>query len=215
MDAIDFKKLKELGIRHIVFDKDNTLTFVHERQYMTRGLGEMVVEVVELFGKGNVAILSNSIGSKDDAVNDEAKVCEETLGLPVIRHKHKKPNVLDEILNHFGNMECEPGRIAVIGDRILSDVIMGNQFGFFTIYVYPTNEMIRRENIVVRTARLIEDNLIPKVVPASAPNDHFLIARKDIASIIRKDLPKRPEAYDFLDPASEQIEKDVDEIKKK
>jgi len=126
LDAIDFKKLKELGIRHIVFDKDNTLTFVHERQYMTRGLGEMVVEVVELFGKGNVAILSNSIGSKDDAVNDEAKVCEETLGLPVIRHKHKKPNVLTEILNHFGNMECEPGRIAVIGDRILSDVIMGN-----------------------------------------------------------------------------------------
>merc|ERR1711957_660778 len=94
------------------------------------------------------------------------------------------PNVLTEIINHF---DATPGRIAVIGDRILSDVLMGNEHGFFTIYVYPSSEMVSRENFVVRTARLIEDKVIPKVVPKTAPNDHILISRADVASIIKKE----------------------------
>ena len=36
LHAIDFARLKELGIRHIVFDKDNTLTFPYERGYMNQ-----------------------------------------------------------------------------------------------------------------------------------------------------------------------------------
>jgi phosphatidylglycerophosphatase GEP4 len=44
-----------------------------------------------------VAILSNSIGSCDDVGWDEAKIVEEKLQIPVIRHQRKKPGCLQEV----------------------------------------------------------------------------------------------------------------------
>ena len=52
---------------------------------------------------GKVAILSNTAGSMDDEFFTEAKAIEQTLGLPVILHKSKKPKVFDEIVKHFSS----------------------------------------------------------------------------------------------------------------
>ena len=38
-------------------------------------------------------------------------------------------------MDHF--RQIEEHKIAIVGDRILSDVVMGNHHGFFTIYVDP------------------------------------------------------------------------------
>ena len=59
------------------------------------------------------------------------------MGIKVIRHKRKKPAVREDILNHFEAREEH--LVAVVGDRILSDIVMGNNFGMFTIYVDPLN----------------------------------------------------------------------------
>ena len=47
----------------------------------------------EVFTIRNMAVLSNSVGSKDDLNYEEAKIVEKTLGLPVIRHVKKNPAV--------------------------------------------------------------------------------------------------------------------------
>ena len=44
-----------------------------------------------------MAILSNSIGSSDDRAYAGALAVERTFGLPVIRHKNKKPQCLEEV----------------------------------------------------------------------------------------------------------------------
>ena len=96
---INYRKLHELGIRHIIFDKDNTLTAPYARRYFNEEIeGAMLRDCKVVFGRENVAILSNSAGSKDDPGHKEAKVIEETLGLPVIRHKLKKPAVHSDIM---------------------------------------------------------------------------------------------------------------------
>jgi predicted HAD superfamily phosphohydrolase YqeG len=53
--------------------------------------------------------------------------------------------------------------VVVVGDRILSDVVMGNHYGMFTIYVDPLN--LSHENFVVRFVRCFENRIVPWITP--------------------------------------------------
>ena len=108
-----------------------------------------------------MAIISNSVGSTDDKEGKEAEVVEKTLGLPVIRHERKKPAVRDDILDHFDTKDAE--KIAVVGDRILSDVVMGNSHGMFSIYVEPFDT--KDENFMVKMVREFENRALPHITP--------------------------------------------------
>lgn len=61
----------------------------------------LVDAAFSLNGIKNIALLSNSVGSSDDIDYSEAIIIEQTLGLSVIKHQNKKPNVLKEITTHF------------------------------------------------------------------------------------------------------------------
>jgi hypothetical protein len=55
-----------------------------------------------VFGKGGLAIYSNSAGSSDDKDFLEASSLDLSLGLKVIRHGTKKPNLeMKKLLSHF------------------------------------------------------------------------------------------------------------------
>jgi phosphatidylglycerophosphatase GEP4 len=70
LSELDVERLKAKGIKYIVFDKDNTLTRAFE--------DELHPDILKTFNKishhfpGNVAILSNSVGSSDDTDYAEA-----------------------------------------------------------------------------------------------------------------------------------------------
>ena len=77
--------------------------------------------------------------------------------------------------------------MAVIGDRILSDVVMGNSFGMLTIYVDPLN--LEHENIVVRFVRAFENRVIPWITPRDKePMKHPTV--KDYSEIVAKQATK-------------------------
>lgn len=79
----------------------------------------------------------------------------------MIRHLKRKPDVWSDIQLHWHG--CQPHECIVVGDRILSDVVMGNKLGMFTIRVAPFNT--KNENVVVKAVRLFEDKILPLVVP--------------------------------------------------
>ena len=89
------------GIKYLVFDKDNTLTLPYDRE-LHPSVSSTVNHLRELYGADNIAILSNSVGSGEDVGGREALEVEKLLGLRVIRHARKKPEVGDDILRHFG-----------------------------------------------------------------------------------------------------------------
>lgn len=132
---VNYTALKEhCGIRAIIFDKDNTLSAPYENvvhQNAKAGLEN----AVRTFGLANVAILSNSAGTKDDPDYKDAAMIEETLGIAVIRHDEKKPGGLAEVLNHF-SIE-DPAALCMVGDRLLTDVVFGNLHGMLTIHTLP------------------------------------------------------------------------------
>ena len=51
----------------------------------------------------------------------------------------------------------------MVGDRILSDVVMANRLGMYSIRVLPFDTA--RENIVVKTVRIFEDHVAGYLVP--------------------------------------------------
>ena len=99
---VNFEVLRQnRGVKYLVFDKDNTLTLPYERE-LHPSVSSTVDRLKELYGPEKIAILSNSVGSGEDLGGREAAEVEAILGLRVIRHARKKPEVGDDILRHFG-----------------------------------------------------------------------------------------------------------------
>lgn len=70
--------------------------------------------------------MSNSAGSADDKENIDANFIEKEIGVGVFLHKKKKPECHVEVLSHFKKLGIKAEEIAVIGDRIFTDVLMAN-----------------------------------------------------------------------------------------
>ncbi len=80
-------------------------------------------------------VFSNSCGASD--FDPQFKLAEEferlNSDIKVLRHGTKKPNGISNVLKHFDGMA--PSDIAFVGDRLLTDVLMANEAGLFSILV--------------------------------------------------------------------------------
>jgi len=157
VSELNYRAMKDsAGIRAIVFDKDNTLTAPYDYD-LHPSVEKGLASAIETFGSENVAIMSNSAGTKDDPGYEDAKMIEKALGIAVIRHDEKKPGGLNEVLSHFG-MD-DPAALCMIGDRLLTDVVFGNLHSMLTVHTLPlcTGKENRRDNTVARIIRSIEN----------------------------------------------------------
>lgn len=153
VSELNYKAMKEhAGIRAIVFDKDNTLTAPYGRT-VHEDASKGLETAKKIFGPKNVAIMSNSAGTKDDPGYEDAKMIEEALGIAVIKHDDKKPGGLDEVLSHFG-MD-DPAALCMVGDRLLTDVVFGNLYEMLTVHTLPLckgedNKMDNKPSKIIR-----------------------------------------------------------------
>ena len=125
------------SIKHILFDKDNTLTLPYKNKYFSSEIEQSVKNA-----HVPVSVLSNSAGSADDApCFEHAAKVSMNLGIPVIEHGGRKPVVFDQVMAHvkkFNRGEnVEPKDILLVGDRILTDIVMANCFGMKSCLVQP------------------------------------------------------------------------------
>ena len=148
------------GIRAVIFDKDNTLTApyatdVHHKA--DAGLSD----VLNVFGRSNVAILSNSAGTKDDPDYEDAKRIEKEMGIAVIRHDEKKPGGLEEVMKHFSNVD-HPSQLCMVGDRLLTDIVFGNLYGMLTVHCNPlcSGEENKDDNKIASVIRTGENSVM-------------------------------------------------------
>ena len=163
---VPWEKLKrERGIRAIVLDKDNTFTAPYELTVHC-SVKDALDDMVQLFGSDRIAVLSNSAGTRDDKDYVEAKVVEEAIGLKVIIHDEKKPGGgPDAVLDHFRATNCHIqgnevrcNHVAMVGDRLLTDVVYGNLNGMYTILVDPITE--KNDNFPAKMIRRIEHKFL-------------------------------------------------------
>lgn len=158
---INYQALKDhCGIKAIIFDKDNTLTAPYENALHPRAQSGLQ-SALDTFGSKNVAILSNSAGTNDDPNFEDGAAIEKSLGIAVIKHTEKKPGGLQEVMNHFPNVD-EPSQLCMVGDRLLTDVVFGNLHGMLTVHILPlcSGEENSKDNTVAKVIRAAENKFM-------------------------------------------------------
>ncbi|KAJ9069858.1 hypothetical protein DSO57_1014341 [Entomophthora muscae] len=159
VSCIEFEKLYEKGIRGVIFDKDNCLTAPYLKS-IHPSIEPGWLRCKKHFTADRIAILSNSAGTPDDKNNSHATEVSESLGVHVIQHEIKKPGGGDEIRAFVAkNWKLELKQVAMVGDRVITDVVFGNLNGMYTIW---TNEIIseKDDNPVAAKIRTLEYAII-------------------------------------------------------
>lgn len=84
-------------------------------------------------------IVSNSAGTHDDSEGREARILEQATGVEVFKHSTKKPGCGPDVFKHLQNIPKiqvkHPSQIAVVGDRLFTDVMMANMMGSWSIWI--------------------------------------------------------------------------------
>lgn len=136
--AINLDSLKELGIKAIFFDIDNTLI-----QYSDRVSNEKLDNFFErIFDEGfGVGFLSNA---KDHRIYSFAeKVTVEGKKLPEhpnfkLTGSARKP-LKRGYIRLAKKFNLENKQLAMVGDQLFTDILGGNRYGCYTILVDPIN----------------------------------------------------------------------------
>ena len=173
ISALDFHHLRDAGFVGVVFDKDNTITAPYADD-VDESLRPALDSALKAFGPQGIAVLSNSAGGPDDTNYAAAEALQNTLSLPVLRRKFKKPRGFEAVREHFNG--CEPSALIMVGDRLLTDITFGNLHGMLTVH---TTRLLSNagEPPVVRVARRFESVVAARYVRKGvSPPPHPLLS---------------------------------------
>ncbi|KAI4163449.1 MAG: hypothetical protein LQ342_002956 [Letrouitia transgressa] len=124
-------------IRAVILDKDNC--FARPKQNSIYVPYKHFRSLREVYPHPHLLIVSNSAGTDDDIDKLEASALSEATGVPVFHHSTKKPgcgsSVLEYIRNVPGSRVISADQIAVIGDRLFTDIMMANLIGCWAIWI--------------------------------------------------------------------------------
>lgn len=123
------------SIRAIVLDKDNCFAKDHDDKIWP-AYQQAWERLRAAYFAEHILIVSNSAGTNDDAGHKQAEKLEQETGVCVLRHATKKPGCHAEITAHFAERGItRADEIAVIGDRLLTDVFMANMMGAWSVWL--------------------------------------------------------------------------------
>ena len=145
---IDYEKLKEKGIKCILFDLDNTIVPLSIEK-PNKKIKDFFKKLKELGFK--IIIFSNSSKSRLKPFKEDLEVdCAFSCKKPM----RKK---FDLIIKEYKYMISE---IVIIGDNILTDILGGNKVGITTILVNPISN---KEKMTTKISRIYEKKIINKL----------------------------------------------------
>ncbi len=146
MQDLEHHKLRQLGIKGIIFDLDNTI-IPWDSQEMSPEIIEFLKALLTAGFK--ICLLSNNM---DRRVKSIAAI----FGIPFISRAYKPAKT--GFRHAVTAMELPRDQVAVVGDQLFTDILGGNRIGLVTIWVRPlcTQEFIgtkitrRLEKLAVR-----------------------------------------------------------------
>ncbi|KAI9720977.1 MAG: hypothetical protein M1828_005449 [Chrysothrix sp. TS-e1954] len=147
----------ETDVRAVVLDKDNAFAAPHTNEVWPAYKVEIELQrcfsavspiskltmyqdkflaLLKHYTPSRMLIVSNSSGlaSKDRSAR-QATTLEENTGVDVLLHKERKPFCGTEVLQSFGGDLKSPSQLVVIGDNILTDVVMANMMGARSVWL--------------------------------------------------------------------------------
>ena len=143
---IDYKKLKKIGIKVLLFDFDNTL--IEKGNYLIDDKTTKLFK--ELKKQFNIYIVSNSLNKS------KLKKISGILNVPYIKDSRKP---FKKGFKKLKLKDIKPEQIAMIGDQVITDVLGSNRMRYFSILIDPINN---DEWLLTRINRIIENIILKK-----------------------------------------------------
>ncbi len=125
--------LKEMGVTHLILDLDQTLA--------RHGQDSVHPPLEQAFARLRAAfvccVLSNPPKpGKQGAVDSRYRRFEERYGLPVVVAQRKKPHA-QGFRMAMARLDAAPSSTAMVGDRVLTDVLGARLCGLKTVLLEP------------------------------------------------------------------------------
>ncbi|MGN1000341.1 MAG: YqeG family HAD IIIA-type phosphatase [Bacilli bacterium] len=144
---IDYEKLKNLGIKCLIFDLDNTIALIDEKTIPSR-VEELFKDIKKDF---RLVIISNNTKKRISAF------CEP-FDTPFVSFAMKPLTCgFSKIKKKYGLKKEE---MCMIGDQLMTDVLGGNIFGIYTILVDPLG---KKDLKITSVNRFFENKIITKL----------------------------------------------------
>ena len=124
---INYSKLKQMGIKCIIFDLDNTLALIDEKK-ISKKTEEYINELKKDF---NIVIISNNTKKRI------SKFCKSTDLFFVSFAMKPLPRGFIKIKEKY---KLKKDEMCIVGDQLITDIFGGNKYGIFTILVDPLGE---------------------------------------------------------------------------
>ena len=142
---IDFQELKNQGIKCIMFDLDSTVMMSKSSTFLPE-----TIEWFNTFIKDfEVAIISNN--PNENYIKNASRLAPcRVIG----NAKKPNPNVAKKYLDEVG---ISPKDAVMVGDRPLTDILVGKKLGTKTILVGSINP---NENLLTKFVRALERSTI-------------------------------------------------------
>ncbi|KAK9377792.1 mitochondrial PGP phosphatase [Lipomyces chichibuensis] len=128
-------------IRALVLDKDNCFA-EPDSSVIYPAYKDHFKRLREAYPCDKILIVSNTAGTRSmDPEFRLADALERETGVRVLRHRAKKPDpeCIDEIMDFFLKSPSagveKASQVAVVGDRILTDIAMANRMGAWGVWV--------------------------------------------------------------------------------
>lgn len=144
---INYKKLKQKGIKCLIFDLDNTLAIIDENKVSIK-IEELIKKLKKDF---KVIVLSNNFRYRIKPICDMIEVAFISFSMKPFSKGLKK------VLKMY-NLEKQ--NVCIIGDQLVTDILCGNKFGIMTILVDPLSTKDLR---ITKINRIIEKKIIKKI----------------------------------------------------
>jgi phosphatidylglycerophosphatase GEP4 len=147
---------KRPDIRAIVLDKDNCFAIPHQNDIFPANKAKFD-ELRQAYPGSKLLIVSNSSGTGADPGFKDAELLEKNTGVTVLRHTTKKPGCSGEIMDYFrsrpDSQVTKPEQVAIVGDRLFTDMMMANMMGAHSLWV--RDGVVEDRNIVSVKSNLL------------------------------------------------------------
>ncbi|ODQ63384.1 HAD-superfamily phosphatase [Nadsonia fulvescens var. elongata DSM 6958] len=152
---------KTQEIKAIILDKDNCFAKAYDDKVWPE-YTEKWKQLRAAYPGDRLLIVSNSAGSDDDKNHAEAKFIEETTGVTVFKHSTKKPGCHKDIMDHLtkNGLVKGPHEVAVVGDRLMTDIMMANTMGSYGIWV--KDGVVPPTSLICKLEKIVYSNLVTR-----------------------------------------------------
>lgn len=107
-------------------------------------------ELRRAYPGSKLLIVSNTAGTDSDKNLAEAAILEKNTGVKVLQHSTKKPGCKEDVMSYLKQQPdsgvTHPSQIAVVGDRLFTDVMMANLMGGYGFWI--KDGIIERKSFV-------------------------------------------------------------------